>query len=291
MLLPQPGEQVAPTEIRYSGTFRGRFDIGTSGKPLRIDALLLDSQGPDQPEPSAVELARFSRSNAANRRTAIISAGEPCLAISPVEKDKSGLAVLTAQGTPHLSMGRLLNAAATQHGSVAKWALGIPLSLPERRKSSLEVVIDEVDELIRHLESSGTTTVAPEHLESELELALGRWVDHYRFIGGLAQPVNQLGDHQARATAERFRLDLATTRIWAGLAKTDARRKVLELLVVCLHIDDPLVRDISVVTARYDSIAGRTSVARDLLELAQHITQLGRLLLNREGGADGQAEA
>src|SRR3954451_7058 len=35
-LWPQAGEQVAPTEVRYSGTFRGRFEIGTFGKPLRI---------------------------------------------------------------------------------------------------------------------------------------------------------------------------------------------------------------------------------------------------------------
>lgn len=290
-LWPQPGEQVAPTEVRYSGTFRGRFEIGTSGKPLRIDILLLDTDEGDQPEPTALELARFSRSNESNRRTAIISSGEPCLVISPVEKDKTGLAVLTTQETPHLSLGRLLNASIAQFDSVAKFARDIPVSGSKRRESSLEVVVNELDDLIDHLHSSGAASVSPEHFESQLELAIGRWVDHYRYMTGLAQPVSQPGDGEARAAAERFSLDFNMTRRWARLPKSDARRKVLELLVARLHADDSLMRDISVVTARYDSNAGRTAVARELLELAKQIAHLGRLLLDSDGGDNGQTEA
>jgi hypothetical protein len=66
---------------------------------------------------------------------------------------------------------------------------------------------------------------------------------------------------------------------------------VLELLIARLHADDSLMRDISVVTARYDSNAGRPAVARELLELAKQIAHLGRLLLDSDGGDNDQTEA
>lgn len=290
-LWPQPGEQVAPTEIRYSGSIRGRFEIGTSGKPLRIDALLLDSDEGGDHEPTSVELARFSRSNEANRRTAIISSGEPCLVISPVERDKSGLAVLTSQATPHLSLGRLLTAAAAQDVPVSRWAHSIPISGAARRQSSLEVALNELDDLIDHLSSpTGTTSVSPVHVEGQIELTIGRWIDHYRYTARLAQPDRQPGEEEARAAAERFSLDFRATQTWVTLGTSDARRKVLELLVARLHSDDPLLRDVAVVTARYDSNVGRAVSARELLDLAKQIAHLGWLLLNSEGGEDEQQE-
>ena len=43
-LWPQPGEQVEALDIRFSGSFRGRFDIGTAGRRTPVDALLLDAR-------------------------------------------------------------------------------------------------------------------------------------------------------------------------------------------------------------------------------------------------------
>ena len=289
-LWPQPGEQVAPIEIRYSGSFRGRFEFGTAGDPLKIEALLLDTRESTRPEPSAVELARFSRSTAMNRRTAVISSGEPCLVISPVAKDKSGLAVLTTQDTPHLSLGRLLNASVEQYESVANWAKGIPLSTAASQQSALALVIQELTDLLAHLASSATAAVSNEHFTSLLELTLSRWVDHYRFMFGLAQPDGQLGD-ESRAVAERYALNPNTTRVWAIAPRSDARRKVVELLAKRMLADDPLLRDVSVVTDRYDSTVGRAATLPELVEMAKQITHVGRLLLDRERGEDGQAEA
>ena len=130
-LWPQPGEQTEPLEIRYSGSFRGRFDVGTAGRRMSIDALLLDTHESGDLAPTAVELARFSRSDDAQKRTAVISSGERCLVVSPITKDKRGLAVLTTQDSPHLSLGRLLNSAIDQYESAAKWARGVPLSSVE----------------------------------------------------------------------------------------------------------------------------------------------------------------
>lgn len=289
-LWPQPGEQMEALEIRFSGSFRGRFESGTAGRRTSIDALLLDTHETGDLEPTAVELARFSRSDDARMRTAVISSGEPCLVVSPVTKDQSGLAVLTTQDAPHLSLGRLLNTAVDQHESVAKWAKTVPMATLEVRKSPLELSLDELAETLEHLRVGEFRTLATPHLTALIDLALGRWVDQYRHHAGLAAADALLSNDDCRTVSENYGLGANVAVRWASAPRSDSRRKVLELLAARLRSTDPRIRDLSVVAARYDSIVVSGSPPQELVELARQMAHLGQLLLSEEGSTHGQAE-
>lgn len=289
-LWPQPGEQVEALDIRFSGSFRGRFDIGTAGLRSRVDALLLDARETGDLTPTAADLARFSRSEDAQKRTAVISSGEHCLVASPVSRDKSGLAVLTTQGVPQLSLGRLLNSALEKYEPVAKWAKDLPLNEAESQKSSLELALDELVELLGHLRAERFGTVSSSHLLSHIELCLGRCADDFSYRSGLAAVGGRPTADQTQAAEETFSLPPNVVKRWAGAPRSDSRRKVLDLLVARPAVGDRLVRDLSVVASRYDSIAGRTCEQHELIQLAQEIVNIGQLLLIGEGVGHVQQE-
>lgn len=289
-LWPAPGKQVEPLDIRYSGSFRGRFDTGTAGHRTPIDALLLDTEETGNVQPSAIELARFSWSDDAHKRTAVISSGEPCLAVSPVTRDKTGLAVLTTQHSPHLSLGQLLNSAVDLDELVAKWAHGVPLRAEEAQQSPLEHAITELSDTLGILQIGEFRTVSPAHLKSLIDLNLSRWVDQYRHQSGLPAGAEAPTIKHSRAVAELFTLSPDLTQRWAAAPRSDCRRKVLELLVVQLYSDDRDLVDLSSATARFDSFASQVSPSQDLVDLAQQIVDLGQLLLKRDEGGHGQVE-
>ncbi|MEV0711595.1 hypothetical protein [Nocardia aurea] len=291
-LWPEPGEQIEPLEIRYSGSFRGKFDTGTAGRRTRIDALLLDTHETGGLRPTAIELARFSRSEDAQKRTVVISSGEPCLVVSPVTKDKTGLAVLTSQDSPQLSLGRLLNSAVDRYGSVAKWARDVPLRAEEAQpKSPLALALAELSETLGLLRFGEFRTVSPTHLAGLIDLSLGRWVDQYRYEAGLAAVVDPPTDEQSQDVAERFSLNPTITARWAAAPRSDCRRKVLELLVVRLRSGDPRLKALCVAAARYDSCAGTGSPPQELVDLGQQIVNVGQLLLSGEEGEHGEGES
>ena len=290
-LWPQPGEQMEPLEIRFSGSFRGRFDSGTAGRRTSIDALLMDTHETGHLEPTAVELARFSQSDDARKRTAVISSGEPCLVVSPVTKDQSGLAALTTQDAPHLSLGRLLNTAVDRHESVAKWAKDVPVTSLEAKKSSLALSLDELAETLDHLRVGEFRTLATPHLAALIDLSLGRCVDHYRHHAGLAAADARLTDDDCRTVSEYYGLGRNVALRWASAPRSDSRRKILELLAARIRSTDPRIRDLSVVAARYDSIVVSGSPPQELVELARQMAHLGQLLLSEEGSIHGQAES
>ncbi|MDI9941514.1 hypothetical protein QM806_39920 [Rhodococcus sp. IEGM 1351] len=290
-LWPEPGEQIEPLEIRYSGSFRGRFNTGTAGRRTPIDALLLDTYETGDLRPTANELARFSWSDDAQKRTAVISSGEPCLVVSPATKDKSGLAVLTTQDSPQLSLGRLLNSAVDRYESVAKWARGVPLSAEKAQRSPLELALVELSDTLGFLRVGEFRTVSPARLTGLIDLILGRWVDEYRYQSGLAAVIESPTDEQSRAVAERFTLSPTIAQRWAAGPRSDCRRKVLELLATRLYSGDPRLGELSVAAARYDSIVGSGSPSQEVVDLAQQIVNVGQLLLNREEGGHVQGES
>ncbi|WP_159599057.1 hypothetical protein [Agromyces humi] len=288
-LWPEPGEQVEPLDIRFTGRFRARFEMGTAGRRTSIDSLLLDSRESGQLMPSATELARFSRSSDAHKRTAVISSGEHCLVVSPVSRDKSGLAVLTTQDAPQLSLGRLLNSAREQFESVASWANEVPFGAEEGKKSSLEVALDELAALLGRLGIGDFRTLASAHVVSVIELTLGRWVDDYRYRTGLDGTAGRLSEDVAQLVATIYGLSQDEVRRWASSPRSDCRRKVVELLVARGRSADPLIREVASATARYDSLASNDASARDLEKLAHAVLDLGRILTSEEWSADGQS--
>ena len=81
-----------------------------------VECLLLDTPETTAADPTSIELARFSRASAdPNRRTAIVSSGEPCLVASPVVGLAAGCAVQTTRGVPHLSLSQHLAKAGQQY--------------------------------------------------------------------------------------------------------------------------------------------------------------------------------
>ncbi len=286
-LWPQLGNQVAPIDIAYTA-LRGRFKIGTSGRPQWIDALILDSDEHHDFEPSALELARFSKSKESSKRTALISKGESCFVVSPVERDRSGLAVLTSYETPHLSLGRLLEAAQA-NPLVESWADKIQDTTPNSHESSLAISLNELDTLIDDLNSLGFGSISRSHFESLIDLAIGRWVDHFckvKQLTGIVSPTSE----DARGVADRFPLEPDTTTSWMALHKSDSRRKVLELLVRGQPNSRLMLYDISMITARYHSNMEQLLTEPELLELSKDLVRIGRALLNNCGGDYGQEE-
>ena len=109
----------------------------------------------------------------------MISSGESCLVVSPVSRDKSGLAVLTTQGAPQLSLGRLLNSAVDRHKPVAKWAKDVPVNEPRSEEVLPRASLDELAESLGHLRVGEFRTLATPHLAALIELCLGRCADHF----------------------------------------------------------------------------------------------------------------
>lgn len=284
-LWPQPGEQSEPVTIDFWSGSRGQFETGTAGRVNRIDALLLDSDETSRVQPTSIELSRFGWSDDEQKRTAVISSGEQCLVISPVVKDDTGLAVLTTQDSPQLSLGRLLNAAVNQLSSVERWAKGVPLKSQRAESSSLELALVELTDTLEHLGIGQFRIASSEYLVGLIDLILGRWVDRYRSASGpeaTTERTERSTSDPRLAVAERFNLGLNVIQRWERLPRFDSRRKVQELLVACTQTSDPRLKDLSVIAAQYDLCVDEQRSSEELLQLAKQVVTVGQLLLEEE---------
>lgn len=288
-LWPQPGEQSEPVEIDFWSGWRGQFETGTAGRVNRIDALLLDSDETSRVQPTSIELSRFGWSDDEQKRTAVISSGEPCLAVSPVVKDDTGLAVLTSQDSPQLSLGRLLNASVNQFSSVERWAKGVPLKTQRAESSPLELALAELTNTLDHFGIGQFRIASSEHLVGLIDLSLGRWVDQYRSASGPEATSERSESAPLRSVTERFGVSLNVIQRWERLPRFDSRRKVLELLVACTQTPDARLKDLSVVAAQYDLCVDEQRSSEELLQLAKQMVTVGQLLLEDER-ANGHGE-
>ena len=126
-LWPDPGDEVPPLAVRFRSSYQAQFDRGSAGRPNFVKCLLLDTPETTVAEPTSVELARFSRASSdPNRRTAIVSSGEPCLVASPVVGQAAGCFVETTRGVPHVSLTQQLAKAGQQYPGVSRWLASVP---------------------------------------------------------------------------------------------------------------------------------------------------------------------
>lgn len=202
-LWPDPGPESTPLPIRFSGPDRAVFEHGTAGRPIRVNCLLLTPDPHEPAEPSTLELARFSRATSdPNRRTVIVSSGEPCLVASPLTATSTGVAVTTTRGTPHASLTRYLAKTAEENKFVARWLRSVPHSTDE--PSSILPLQGAVDDLVDVL-AEWRDDRRPEAalvVLSRIELALRRYCDQCWYLAGIdpaavpvwsAQTADELG--------------------------------------------------------------------------------------------------
>lgn len=213
-LWPDPGLESTPLPLRFIGRNRASFQSGTAGRPVRVNCLLLKPDPHESAEPSMLELARFSRAtNDPNRRTVIVSSGEPCLVASPLAATPTGVAVTTTRGTPHPSLSRYLAKKAAEQEWVARWLTSVPHFSGESGSGlPLRGAVDDLNDVLaewRHDRRAETALI----VLSRIELALRRYCDQCWYVAGIdpaAAPT--WSEDTAGELSERLELDSNTSQ-------------------------------------------------------------------------------
>jgi hypothetical protein len=233
-LWPDPGPESTPLQLRFTGRHRAVFEHGTAGRPVRVECLLLTPDPHEPAEPSTLELARFSRATSdPNRRTVIVSSGEPCLVASPVTASSIGVAVTTTRGTPHPSITRYLAKAGQESSSVAHWLASLPQSTEERGGVlPLRAAVEDLDEILTEWCHDRRTETTPVVL-SRIDLALRRYCDQYWYLAGI-DPAAKPAWSQRTATevTRRLTLDAGTSEQLAAAAPGSLTALVCRLATV-----------------------------------------------------------
>jgi len=219
-LWPDPGPESTPLPLQFTGRHRAVFEHGTAGRPVRVNCLLLTPDPHEPAEPSTLELARFSRATSdPNRRTVIVSSGEPCLVASPLTATSIGVAVTTTRGTPHPSLTRYLAKTGKEHQSVARWLTSVPHSTDARGGVlPLQGAVDDLDDVLAEWRDDRHPEAAPVVL-SRIELALRRYCDQCWYLAGIDPAVAPAwSERTATELGERLGLDPDTTKQLASAA-------------------------------------------------------------------------
>ncbi|MEU8080722.1 hypothetical protein AB0B31_35350 [Catellatospora citrea] len=182
-LWPEPATEAPPANIQYRGKFGGVHLAGTAGRPVEVRCLVLDHEGGATPaDPTSLELARFSSaSRDPNRRTALVSGAERCLVMSPLARTRSGVAVLTSLGTPHVGLSHALSRYSAQSQGAMRWLEHVPpaeQAVPQQRTPLGSAVADLRDALAEWQVDHSDE----EHLISRIDLALRRACDQRWYV-------------------------------------------------------------------------------------------------------------
>lgn len=283
-LWPHPAKEVPPIVLRFTSRYRARFDRGTAGRPIPVECLLMETKHTTAADPTSVELARFSRASAdPNRRTALVSAGEPCMIASPVVAMTSGHAVWTTRGVPHLTLSQRLTDLGRQNESVRSWLATVPKSaaapqtdLPLRQAmAELREVSDE--------RKADHQTVDDLTVLSRIELCLSRFVDQMCYAAGISN-TGTMGAAAAASAGQGAGLSRDLARAWAHADPGTAGHKVLRLLVVAPEIDQSVLSELVACAADFTAIAPASVPAPALESLANRTLDLcDRLVSTSEG--------
>lgn len=287
-LWPHPAKEVPPIALRFTSRNRARFDRGTAGRPIPVECLLMDTEHAMAADPTSVELARFSRASAdPNRRTALVSAGEPCMIASPVVALTSGHAVWTTRGVPHLTLSQRLTELGRQHESVRRWLATVPKSAAAPQSDlPLRQAMAELREVSAERKSSHQT-VDDLTVLSRIELCLSRFVDQVRYAAGISS-TGVLEAAAAASAGERAGLSRDLARTWARSDPGTAGHKVLRLLAVTPDIDQSVLSELVACASDFTAIAPESVLAPALESLANRTLDLCDRLVTTSEGADVQ---
>lgn len=287
-LWPHPAKEVPPIALRFTSRNRARFDRGTAGRPIPVECLLMDTRHATAADPTSVELARFSRASAdPNRRTALVSAGEPCMIASPVVALTSGHAVWTTRGVPHLTLSQRLTELGRQHESVRRWLATVPRSAAAPQSDlPLRQAMAELREVAAERKSSHQT-VDDLTVLSRIELCLSRFVDQVRYAAGIGS-TGVLEAAAAASAGERAGLSRDLARTWARSDPGTAGQKVLRLLAVTPDIDQSVLSELVECASDFTAIAPESVLAPALESLANRTLDLCDRLVTTSEGTDVQ---
>lgn len=290
-LWPDPGEEVPSLAVRFTTSYRAQFDRGTAGRPNIVKCLLLDTPETTVAEPASIELARFSRASAdPNRRTAIVSSGEPCLVASPVVGLTTGCVVETTRGVPHLSLSQQLAKASQQHESVSRWLADVPKATASQStepplRRALSELRDVADDRVSMRESSEPVVIL-----SRVELCLSRFVDQFQYLHGITAEIGS-GDESAAALSGQFGLTADAAGLLLRSGRGSIGLKVARLLLAGSDIDHPMLSDLAAVTVQFTALVQATEASPELTGLVESTIALGdRLMTSLEGADVQQAE-
>jgi hypothetical protein len=286
-LWPHPAKEVPPIALRFTSRNRARFDRGTAGRPIPVECLLMDTEHAMAADPTSVELARFSRASAdPNRRTALVSAGEPCMIASPVVALTSGHAVWTTRGVPHLTLSQRLTELGRQRESVRRWLATVPKSAAAPQSDlPLRQAMAELREVAAERKSSHQT-VDDLTVLSRIELCLSRFVDQVCYAAGISS--TGVLEAAAASAGERAGLSRDLARRWARSDPGTAGHKVLRLLAVTPGIDQSVLSELVACASDFTAIAPESVLAPALESLVNRTLDLCDRLVTTSEGTDVQ---
>ena len=228
------------------------------GDPNIVECLLLDIPETTPADPTNFELARFSRASAdPNRRTAIVSSGEPCLVASPVVGLTAGCIVQTTRGVPHLSLsrhlaktGRAVRERLTVAGRCPQATALRDTELPLRRAlSELRDVADD--------QTSAALTFEAVAVLSRVELCLSRFVDQFQYLHGIHADAAP-GPGSAAVLSARFGLTEGDAGLLTGPGPGIVSLKVTRLLLAASDMDSPMLKDLAAAAVQFAALVQTT---------------------------------
>jgi hypothetical protein len=287
-LWPGTGDEVPPLATRFISRYRAEFNRGTPGRPDIVKCLLLDTPETTPASPTIFELARFSRASAdPNRRTAIVSSGEPCLVASPVAGLAAGCVVQTSRGVPHLSLSQHLAKAAQQYESVSRWLAGVPRAtalggteLPLRR--ALSELHDVADNQTPTAETFEVAAVL-----SRVELCLSRFVDQFQYLHSIHAEADP-GPGSVAVLSARFGLTEDDAALLANSERGTTGRKVTRLLLTASDIDRPALLGLTAATVQFTALAQTAKSSSAMTTLVKAVIALCDRLITGLEDADVQ---
>lgn len=286
-LWPDPGDEVPPLAVRFRSTYQAQFDRGSAGRPDLVRCLLLDTPETTAVEPTSLELARFSRASSdANRRTAIVSSGEPCLVVSPVLGQAAGCFVETTRGVPHVSLTQQLAKAGQLYPGVSRWLASVPKApAPKGGEMPLRRAVAELRDMTVNRVPGGAAA-DPDAVLSRIDLCLSRFVDQFQYHHGVTA-----GDPSAQsvtALSGRSGLPAAAAGLLLGSARGTVGFKTAGLLLGDFDGDRSMLASLATAAAQFTVLAQAPEATPELASLVESTIALCERLMSSLEDAGGQ---
>lgn len=286
-LWPDPGDEVPPLAVRFRSRYQAQFDRGSAGRPDMVRCLLLDTTETTAAEPTSIELARFSRASSdANRRTAIVSSGEPCLVASPVVGQAAGCFVETTRGVPHVSLTQQLAKAGQQYPGVSRWLASVPKApAPKGGEMPLRRAVAELRDMTADRTSS-SAAADPGTILSRIDLCLSRFVDQFQYHHGVA--AGDPGAESVTALSGRSGLPAAAAALLLGAARGTVGFKAAGLLLGGFDGDRSILASLATAAAQFTVLAQAPEATPELASLVESTIALCERLMTSLEDAGGQ---
>jgi len=121
-LWPLLGNQFERLDINQGRSREFDFYMGSAGRSIKVSSYLFETENLGEIEPSLLELERLKGHLKGYSRSEVISRGEPCIVVSPVSVDDTGLVVQGAKDLSYLSLSQRVNEILAEEEDAMQWA-------------------------------------------------------------------------------------------------------------------------------------------------------------------------